>query len=110
MVDVVLKQGKRDGQPALALHQPAASRVVAKATPTPRAQPSQTSPYVALCVGSWALVEVPRYSFFAVKELVGGKENDVPYVLFWLRYSLFAVLYPTGITGEILTFVIVRRR
>lgn len=26
-----------------------------------------------------------------------------PYILFYLRYSLFFVLYPTGITGELLT-------
>ena len=25
----------------------------------------------------------------------------VPYALFWLRYSLFAVLYPTGIVSEV---------
>ncbi|CAN0542147.1 unnamed protein product, partial [Scytosiphon promiscuus] len=28
-----------------------------------------------------------------------------PYVLFFLRYSLFFILYPTGITGEVLTML-----
>lgn len=45
---------------------------------------------------SWALVEVPRYAFYAMNLL-----GSVPYPLFWLRYSLFAILYPTGITGEL---------
>lgn len=29
----------------------------------------------------------------------------MPFPLFWLRYSLFAVLYPSGITGELLQVV-----
>eukprot|EP01034_Spumella_vulgaris_P023916 gene23916-30195_t len=49
-----------------------------------------------LACTSWALVEVPRYLFYALNLL-----NIVPYPLLWLRYSLFAVLYPTGITGEL---------
>jgi len=54
-----------------------------------------------LMVGSWAMVEVPRYLFYAVN-LVTRK---VPYPLFFLRYNLFAVLYPTGITGELLQVI-----
>ena len=53
-----------------------------------------------LMVVSWSLVEVPRYSFYAAQLLVG--EKKVPFFLFNLRYSLFMVLYPTGISGEIL--------
>lgn len=49
---------------------------------------------------SWSLVEVPRYAFYAM-----GQVGYVPYPLTWLRYSLFAVLYPSGITGELLTVV-----
>ena len=51
-----------------------------------------------LMVLSWALVEVPRYLFYAVNLY----SDKVPYPLFWLRYSLFAILYPTGISGELL--------
>jgi hypothetical protein len=51
-----------------------------------------------LMVLSWALVEVPRYLFYAINLY----SENVPYPLFWLRYSLFAVLYPTGISGELL--------
>lgn len=56
----------------------------------------QQSIFFTLACTSWALVEVPRYLFYALN-LVGS----VPYPIFWLRYSLFAVLYPSGITGEL---------
>jgi very-long-chain (3R)-3-hydroxyacyl-CoA dehydratase len=49
---------------------------------------------------SWALVEVPRYAFYLFKLL--GDDASMPYVLKWLRYSLFIILYPTGISGEVL--------
>lgn len=38
-----------------------------------------------------------RYTLFALKE--GGV--PVPYWLHWLRYSAFTVLYPVGITSEL---------
>jgi very-long-chain (3R)-3-hydroxyacyl-CoA dehydratase len=53
---------------------------------------------------SWCLVEVPRYLFFALDQLGSALDKPmVPYPLKWLRYSLFAVLYPSGITGELWT-------
>lgn len=57
---------------------------------------AQHSIFFVLACTSWGLVEVPRYLFYALSII-----NAVPYPLFWLRYSLFAVLYPTGITGEL---------
>lgn len=53
---------------------------------------------------SWSLVEVFRYMFYATAIVTGDSTKKTPYVLFWLRYSLFAVLYPTGITGELTVF------
>ncbi len=55
-----------------------------------------------MMVGSWASVEVPRYLFYALNLLPQFSGAKMPYPLFWLRYSLFMVLYPTGITGELL--------
>ena len=49
---------------------------------------------------SWAAVEVPRYLFYVWGLLFPN--TQAPGLLFFLRYSLFAVLYPTGITAEIL--------
>ena len=53
---------------------------------------------------SWALVEVPRYLFYLTAIVTGDATKKTPYPLFWLRYSLFAVLYPTGISGELSVF------
>jgi Protein tyrosine phosphatase-like protein, PTPLA len=55
---------------------------------------------------SWATVEVPRYLFYVATIVVSSTpQKKTPFPLFWLRYSLFAVLYPTGITGELTVFL-----
>ena len=54
---------------------------------------------------SWACVEIFRYLFYAFALVSGDSTKKTPYALFWLRYSLFAVLYPTGITGELTCFL-----
>ncbi|TMW69511.1 hypothetical protein Poli38472_001667 [Pythium oligandrum] len=53
-----------------------------------------------LMVLSWGLVEVPRYSFYAL-----NLYNLVPSFLFFLRYHLFMVLYPSGVAGEVLCLI-----
>jgi len=50
-----------------------------------------------LMVVSWCCAEVPRYLFYVANLALPA----IPYPLFYVRYSAFAVLYPTGITGEI---------
>lgn len=50
-----------------------------------------------LMLFSWSMVELSRYSFYSFT----CAEVEVPSFIFKLRYSLFAVLYPTGISGEI---------
>ena len=54
---------------------------------------------------SWSMVEVPRYLFYVFAILTGDATKETPYSLFWLRYSLFAILYPTGIVGELTVFL-----
>lgn len=54
-----------------------------------------------LCIGSWCLVEVPRYLFYAAALNAKGAPHKINSVLFFLRYNLFMVLYPSGITGEL---------
>lgn len=53
---------------------------------------------VVMAVGAWTLTEIIRYSYY----LLGLFEN-IPYLLLWLRYSLFVFLYPLGVTGELTT-------
>jgi hypothetical protein len=55
------------------------------------------SPEVATSYSTAELCQVPRYLFYALSLI-----NAVPAPLLWLRYSLFMILYPTGISGEIL--------
>lgn len=55
----------------------------------------------ALMALSWATVEVPRYGYYLASLLMGS--DRVPSWLTWLRYSMFMILYPTGITGECLS-------
>ena len=54
---------------------------------------------------SWSLVEVPRYAFYLNGLLGPGGQAGTLYPVFWLRYSLFSVLYPTGISGEVGTML-----
>jgi very-long-chain (3R)-3-hydroxyacyl-CoA dehydratase len=53
-----------------------------------------------LMVASWSISEIPRYLFYVFSQFQSAAE--IPYVIFYLRYSLFMVLYPTGISGECL--------
>lgn len=65
---------------------------------------SQVQWGAGLMILSWSCVEVPRYLFYIFALVTGDATKKTPYVLFWLRYSLFAVLYPTGIVGELTVF------
>ena len=64
--------------------------------------PSRSQLGLLLCTLSWATVEVPRYLYYTVSLL---SPQSVPWALTWLRYSLFMLLYPTGITGEVVSMI-----
>ncbi|XP_003386467.1 PREDICTED: very-long-chain (3R)-3-hydroxyacyl-CoA dehydratase 2-like [Amphimedon queenslandica] len=48
---------------------------------------------------AWSITEVIRYAFYACT-LIG----NTPRMLTYMRYTLFYVLYPTGVTGEQILF------
>ncbi|ELP94451.1 protein PHS1, putative [Entamoeba invadens IP1] len=48
---------------------------------------------------AWSVTEVIRYSFYSFKLF----DLPVPYPLLWCRYSFFIVLYPMGVSGEVIT-------
>ena len=48
---------------------------------------------------AWSLAEIVRFSYYFIKT---NTPKLMPRPLVWLRYSLFVVLYPLGIFGEIL--------
>ncbi len=53
-----------------------------------------------LIVGAWCITEIVRYSFYFL--LLQEKEWQP---VTWLRYSLFSILYPVGVIGELLIVV-----
>ncbi|KAF7395259.1 hypothetical protein HZH68_009309 [Vespula germanica] len=46
---------------------------------------------------SWCIAEIIKYSYYFMNLI-----EYIPYFLIWLRYSSFIILYPTGISGELL--------
>jgi len=50
-----------------------------------------------MLLAAWVITEIIRYAYYSLNIML-----SVPYVLQWCRYSLFIVLYPIGITGELL--------
>lgn len=55
--------------------------------------------YVMISV-AWSIAEIVRYVYYVMNVVDKGK---VWYWLVWCRYSLFIVLYPVGVTGELIT-------
>ncbi|CAH1773411.1 unnamed protein product [Owenia fusiformis] len=53
---------------------------------------------VTLYIAAWTLTEVIRYGFYCCSII-----ENMPYILQWLRYTLFIGLYPLGVTGELMT-------
>ncbi|CAH1247933.1 HACD2 [Branchiostoma lanceolatum] len=58
---------------------------------------AQTSLGMSLCIAAWTITEIIRYSFYTFALL-----KMKPYVLQWCRYTFFIVLYPIGVSGELL--------
>lgn len=52
---------------------------------------------LSLCMVAWSITEIIRYLYYFMNLI-----NFIPYPLLWLRYTLFIILYPIGITGELL--------
>ena len=72
----------------------------------------KTSHTYPIMIIAWSITEVVRYSFYVWNIL----DDDVPYFLLWLRYSIavklvdcrystFWVLYPVGVSAELLTMI-----
>ncbi|WFD02785.1 very-long-chain (3R)-3-hydroxyacyl-CoA dehydratase [Malassezia obtusa] len=72
-----------------------ASRVLVLYCVSERYQASATSPYYALMVFAWALSEVSRYPYY-INQLL----DSPSFWALWMRYSMFVVLYPLGVLGE----------
>jgi very-long-chain (3R)-3-hydroxyacyl-CoA dehydratase len=58
---------------------------------------SRNSVGAVICCVVWSIAEITRYLWYALN--IFDKNS---YLLTWCRYSFFIVLYPLGITGELL--------
>ncbi|KAL8852354.1 MAG: hypothetical protein Q9221_002738 [Calogaya cf. arnoldii] len=56
---------------------------------------TSTSPFYSSMLIAWSATEVVRYSYFVL-----NLRGSVPGFMTWLRYNMFYVLYPVGITSE----------
>ncbi|GFO44583.1 very-long-chain (3r)-3-hydroxyacyl-coa dehydratase [Plakobranchus ocellatus] len=54
---------------------------------------------VVMWFTAWTITEIVRYSFYFFSLLPG----EVPYFLVWFRYTFFILLYPIGVTGELMS-------
>jgi len=61
---------------------------------------AQTHWSLALMVFAWSIIDAVRAAFYTLSLF-----NTVPYSLKYLRYSLFLILYPTGISGEVMAIL-----
>ena len=73
-----------------------ASRVLILWFVSEQYQAAATSPFYALMVFAWSLSEVARYPFY-VNQLLDSQS----YMALWARYSMFTVLFPLGVLGEV---------
>lgn len=55
------------------------------------------SPFLVSMLTAWCCSEMIRYSFYVFNLTTG----QPPSFLKWLRYSAFTILYPLGISGEV---------
>ncbi|KAI1696667.1 protein tyrosine phosphatase-like protein, PTPLA domain-containing protein [Ditylenchus destructor] len=65
-----------------------------------KVESSRSSIGVPMLLVAWSVTEVIRYSFYALTLL-----KNVPFLLTWMRYTLFIVLYPLGASGEVITMI-----
>ncbi|CAG5128194.1 unnamed protein product [Candidula unifasciata] len=60
---------------------------------------TQNGVSVILWLSAWTIAEVIRYAYYFFSLLPG----PVPHLLVWCRYTFFIILYPIGVTGELMT-------
>ncbi|BFZ11101.1 hypothetical protein BsWGS_14140 [Bradybaena similaris] len=60
---------------------------------------AQSGVAIILWLSAWTITEVVRYAYYFFSLLPG----PVPHLLVWCRYTLFIILYPIGVTGELMT-------
>mmetsp|Transcript_17366 Transcript_17366/g.26758 ORF Transcript_17366/g.26758 Transcript_17366/m.26758 type:complete len:197 (+) Transcript_17366:118-708(+) len=58
---------------------------------------------VFMTVLAWSFTEVVRFIFYSLKLVnMGSPENTFSYIIGLMRYNLFIILYPIGVSGELI--------
>ncbi|KAL5241137.1 hypothetical protein ACI65C_008547 [Semiaphis heraclei] len=57
------------------------------------------SPGLPLALTAWCFAEITRYSYYGFNIF-----GYIPYLIIWARYTFFYVLYPVGVSGELLVY------
>ena len=53
---------------------------------------------------AWPSIEIIRYPYYLFNSFKNEKKTfEIPYILIWCRYSFFIVLYPIGVSGEMIS-------
>lgn len=54
---------------------------------------------------AWGVTEMIRYTYYYLSLIQKNYHTkfEIPYPLIWSRYSFFIVLYPIGVSGELIT-------
>ena len=53
---------------------------------------------------AWSIIEIIRYPYYILCLIQNeNKSFNIPYIHIWCRYSFFVVLYPIGVSGEMIT-------
>ncbi|VVC27736.1 Hypothetical protein CINCED_3A010148 [Cinara cedri] len=60
---------------------------------------TSNSPGLPLALTAWCFAEITRYSYYGFN-IIGY----IPYLVVWARYTFFYVLYPVGVSGELLVY------
>lgn len=57
------------------------------------------SPGLPLALTAWCFAEITRYAYYGFNII-----NFIPYIVTWARYTFFYILYPVGVSGELLVY------
>lgn len=57
---------------------------------------------IPLILTAWSIAEMTRYLYYALNLISSRAPYLMPYLLTWCRYSFFMILYPIGVSGELI--------
>ena len=56
-----------------------------------------------MCTLAWSWTEIVRFTFYTLKQFNAADDNTLKQSIEFFRYNSFLVLYPLGVSGELLS-------